>query len=441
MARFYDTLKIEYGKCPPDCTLCEEACIKVKYGDSQGVSRIQAVHAPQAKFHGAMTCHQCSQPACLEICPTQAITKSDSDGIVRINEQKCVGCGLCTLACQYGGVYYDSEAGKSVKCDRCDGDPACVKVCPYNVLSFINNTETIRSYFSTEDLFTQGVGLCSGCPIETMSRVTGKVLGDNIVIFGTPGCCSRITQGIGMQASARVPCYFCLMTNAASTAAGTKRYFQKTGQDIMTVAMVGDGATADVGFAGLSGAAENGENIIYICFDNEAYMATGVQSSSTTPLSAWTFTSPVGQHARGKARPAKYMPIIMADHGIPYTATATVSNLEDYARKLTKAKQIKDGLVYIHLFSPCWTGWRGEEDGSVEVSRMAVETNYFPLWECERGEYRLNYTPKHRLPIQEFTKLMGRFNHLKENDIEAFQEMVDKRFNLIESLTRLKTKT
>lgn len=441
MAKFYDALKIERGKCPPDCRVCEEACLKVKYGDGHGISRIQTVYAPQVKFHGAMTCCQCSQPACTEICPTRAITKSESDGIVRINEERCVACGLCALACSYGGVYYDPEAGKSVKCDRCDGDPECVKACPYHVLSFINNTEAIRSYFSTEDLFTQGVGLCSGCPIETMSRITGKVLGDNIVLFGTPGCCSRITQGIGLQASARVPCYFCLMTNAASTAAGTKRYYQKMGQEILAVAMVGDGATADVGFAGLSGVAERGENIIYICFDNEAYMATGIQSSGTTPLSAWTFTSPVGQYARGKKRPSKYMPLIMAAHGIPYTATATVSHLEDYAKKLTKAKQVKDGLVYIHIFSPCWTGWRADENSSVEISRMAVETNYFPLWECERGEYRFNYTPRQPLPIQNFTRLMGRFDHLKDGDIEMFQKMVDDRFSLIESLTRLKTKT
>lgn len=438
MTRFYDTLRIKYGKCPPDCTLCEEACIKAKGGE---LARIKAVHAPQVSFHGAMTCNQCSLPACAEICPTGAIVRSDSDGVVRIDEQKCVGCGLCTLACPYGGIYYSPEAGKTVKCDMCNGEPKCVEACPYHVLSFVTNTEAIRSYFCTDDLFTQGVGLCAGCPIETMSRFTGKILGDNVVLFGTPGCCSRITQGIGLQASARVPCYFCLMTNAASTAAGAKRYYQKTGQDIMAVAMVGDGATADVGFAGLSGVAERGENIIYICFDNEAYMATGIQSSGTTPFSAWTFTSPVGPYRAGKENPAKYMPLIMADHGIPYTATATVSHLEDYARKLTKAKQTKDGLVYIHVFSPCHTGWRAAEDSSVEISRMAVETNYFPLWECERGEYRLNYIPKNRLPIQEFTGLMGRFGHLKEKDIREFQKMVDDRFSLIESLTRLKSKT
>jgi len=230
------------------------------------------------------------------------------------------------------------------------------------------------------------------------------------------------------------------MTNAASTAAGAKRYYQKTGQNIMVVALVGDGATADVGFAGLSGAAERGENIIYICLDNEAYMATGIQKSGTTPFGAWTFTSPVGKQRRGKVGSSKYMPLIMADHGIPYTATATLSHLEDYARKLEKAKHVTDGLVYIHVFSPCHTGWRAPEDSSFEISRMAVETNYFPLWECERGEYRLTYRPKNSLPIQEFTKLMGRFRHLREEELGQLQKVVNSRFSLLESLAGLKAK-
>lgn len=261
-----------------------------------------------------MTCNQCSQPACAEICPTHAIAKSERSGVVQIDEQKCVGCRLCTLACPYGGISYSTEAGKSMKCDMCGGEPKCVEACSYGVLSFINDTESIRSYLH-DDLFTQGAGLCSGCPIETMARFTGKVLGDKVVFFGTPGCCSRLTQGIGLRASARVPCYFCLMTNAAATATGVKRYYQKTGQDILAVAMIGDGATSDIGFNSLSGAAERGENIIYICFDNEAYMATGIQRSGTTPFSAWTFTSPVGKYRMGKQQPAKYMPLIMADHG------------------------------------------------------------------------------------------------------------------------------
>jgi phenylglyoxylate dehydrogenase beta subunit len=434
MARFYDTL-VKRRDCPPDCHVCVDVCA-AKLGLSGAVINAEKVHkTPRAKN---IACYQCAQPVCMEACPVGAIVKSEEDGVVQVSRNECIGCESCVAACPYGNMFFDLQSSVAFKCEMCNGDPECVKACPYGVLTLVSNTETIRGYLTTEDLFTPGTGLCSGCTIENMSRFTGKVLGEKVVFFGTPGCCSRITQGIGTQASARVPCYFCLMTNAASTAAGTKRYYQKTGQDIMTVVMVGDGATADVGFAGLSGAAERGENIIYICFDNEAYMATGIQSSGTTPFSAWTFTSPVGQYRAGKEKPAKYMPLIMADHRIPYTATATISNLEDYARKLTKAKQVKDGLVYIHVFTPCYTGWRAAENSSVEISRMAVETNYFPLWECERGEFRLNYIPDNRLPIQEFTKLMGRFGHLKKEDFEKFQKIVDDRFSLIESLTKLK---
>ena len=132
------------------------------------------------------------------------------------------------------------------------------------------------------------------------------------------------------------------------------------------------------------------------------------------------------------------MPLIMADHGIPYTATATISHLEDYAVKLEKAKKVKDGMAYLHLFSPCYTGWRSPENSSVEISRMAVEANYFPLWECENGKYTLNYRPNNRLPIKEFTSTMGRFSHLKEEDIVHIQDIVDERFSLIEALTKLK---
>ncbi len=435
MTKFYSTVKIEYGKCPPDCVLCEEACLKAK---GRGAAGIKTVHAPTLSFNGALMCNQCSEPVCVEMCPTLAIEKSLEDGIVRVNAEKCVGCGLCTLGCSYGGVDYDYEAKKSFKCDMCDGDPECVKACPQGVMKFIDYPEILRSHLKTEDLFSPGVGLCSGCPMETISRLTGRVLGENVVFFGTPGCCSRITQAIGTKASARVPTYFCLMTNPAATAAGAKRIYQKTGQDIMCVAMIGDGATADVGFASLSGAAERGENIIYICLDNEAYMATGIQKSGTTPFSAWTFTSPVGKLRAGRTNASKYMPLIMADHGIPYTATATISNPLDYARKLEKAMQVKDGLVYIHIFSPCYVGWRAPEDSALEISRMAVETNYFPLWECDHGEFSFTYRPEKPRPIQDFTKLMGRFQHLKEADMAALQAIVDNRFEQIEAFTKLK---
>ena len=428
MDKFYSTIKIDYGKCPPHCDLCEKACLSAKGG------KIPLIRAYPG---GPIVCNQCGEPQCLQMCPTTAITKNYENGVVSVDSEKCVGCGLCTLGCSYGGIYYDYESMRVLKCDMCGGEPQCVKACPEGVLTYIDYPEKLRGYLVTEDLFTKGVGLCAGCPIETMSRLTGQVLGEKVVFFGTPGCCSRITQGIGTKASARVPCYFCLMTTPAATAAGAKRYYKRKGEDILAVAMIGDGATADVGFAALSGAAERGENIIYICIDNEAYMATGIQKSGTTPLSAWTFTSPVGKVRSGRTNPSKYLPLIMADHGIPYVATASISHPLDYARKLEKAKKVKDGLVYIHIFSPCYVGWRAADDSAIEISRMAIETNYFPLWEYERGTYRFTYLPEKPKPIGEFTKLMGRFQHLNEEGIMALQRMVDERFNKIKALTLL----
>jgi len=230
---------------------------------------------------------------------------------------------------------------------------------------------------------------------------------------------------------------FCLMTNVPSVMTGVKRYFQKKGKDVTCVAFVGDGATADIGFQPLSGAAERGENLIYVCYDNEGYMNTGIQRSSTTPYGGWTTTTPATGKGRGKQRTAKNIPLIMAAHGIPYVATASPGDLEDFARKLVKAKAVKDGLSYIHLFSPCPTGWRASPDRVIDICRMAVETNYFPLWEMEKGEYRLTRRVKKPKPIQEFTKLMGRFSHLQERDYEELQKIVDSRLKVIEGLVRI----
>jgi pyruvate/2-oxoacid:ferredoxin oxidoreductase beta subunit len=216
---------------------------------------------------------------------------------------------------------------------------------------------------------------------------------------------------------------------------GVKRYYHKIGRDVKVVAFCGDGATADVGFQNVSGAAERGENLIYICYDNEAYMNTGIQRSGTTPQHTWTLTTPVGSTRRGKEQAAKYMPLIMALHGIPYVATAAISHLEDYAAKIAKAVEVKNGMAYIHLLSPCPAGWRAPIDMPIELSRMAVETNYFPLWEMEHGKYRLTHEVKKSKPIEEYTKLMGRFSHFTKEELEGLQQTVNSRFNFIKKLT------
>ncbi len=429
MRAFYDTLKLEYGSCPPDCAACVEACVEERKEDMWGEGSIKLIHAPEFGFHGAITCIQCSQPACKEVCPTGAIQKSEIDGVVRIEKGKCVGCALCTLVCPYGGVYYNTVRNKAFKCDTCGGEPKCVDACEYGILSF-TKTRQVCGYLCHEDVFVPGVALCPGCSVELAIRFAMKILGKEALLFTSPGCAPLLVGRFERVA-------LCLMTNVASTMTGVKRYFRKVGRDVVTVAFAGDGTTCDVGFQPLSGAAERGENVIYICYDNEAYMNTGIQRSSTTPLRAWTTTTPLGKTRKGKQQAPKYLPLIMAFHGISYTATATVGYLDDFAQKITKAKEVKDGMSYIHLLSPCPTGWRFPTESTIEVSRKAVETNYFPLWEAERGKFRLTYQVRTPKPIQEFTKLMGRFSHLTEEDLVELQELVNSRFATIKGLAGL----
>jgi phenylglyoxylate dehydrogenase beta subunit len=394
-----------------------------------GIGGIKPIHIPKVNFHGVAICHQCSQPACEEICPAGAIKKSETDGVVRIEEEKCVGCALCTLACPYGGVDYSSARNKAFKCDTCGGEPKCVDACKHGVLSFMKS-RSVYGALCQEDPFVPGVAMCSGCAAELAIRFAMRIIGEEALLFTSPGCAPLLVGRF--ERVAVTP-----MTNVASIMTGVKRYSRKMGRDVVTVAFTGDGAAADVGFQSLSGAAERGENIIYICYDNEAYMNTGIQRSSTTPFRAWTNTTPLGKIRQGKQQPPKYLPLIMAFHGIAYTATATVAYLDDMAQKIAKAKEVKDGMSYIHLFCPCPTGWRFPTASSIEVARKAVQTNYFPLWEAEKGKFRLTHQTRSSKPIEEFTKLMGRFSHLTEEDIEDLQEMVNSRFATIKGLADL----
>ena len=209
MAGFYSTLVAEYGHCPAGCTLCEDVCISTK-ADSKG-SRIKPVHLPEVDFHGVVKCNQCSEPACLEACPTGAITKSNVDGIVRINEDKCVGCGMCTLCCPYGGIYYDISAKKSLKCDNCDGDPQCVESCKYAVLDFAQG-KRVFGYFSESPQKSQGIMTCQGCGHELATRLAFRVLGQDIIVFGGPGCSLATFMNLSSLGGAvTVPSMACFM--------------------------------------------------------------------------------------------------------------------------------------------------------------------------------------------------------------------------------------
>jgi pyruvate/2-oxoacid:ferredoxin oxidoreductase beta subunit len=164
-------------------------------------------------------------------------------------------------------------------------------------------------------------------------------------------------------------------------------------------------------------------------------MNTGYQKSSTTPRGAWTSTTQVGSTGRGKESHAKDMPLLMAMHDVPYVATATLSNLEDYAAKLLKAKEAKKhGLAYIHLYTPCPTGWKLAPDSTIEMCRNAVESNFFPLWEAEYGNVRLTYEPKEATPLKSFIKMARKFSHLSDEDIQSLQEQLEYRYSRLQKL-------
>jgi pyruvate/2-oxoacid:ferredoxin oxidoreductase beta subunit len=293
----------------------------------------------------------------------------------------------------------------------------------------------IFDYFCEEEQFSAGVAWCAGCPLELTARFIPKILGKNVVFVGTPSCSAPVLHGQNVGAWHKLAYMASVMTGVPSKATGLSRYYHKIGKESTVVGFTGDGCAADVGFQPLSGAAERNEKFIYVCYDNEGYMNTGNQRSSATPLGAATTTTPVGKIGRGKPTISKNLPLIIAMHNVAYVATASPSHLEDFAKKLVKAKEKKEeGFVYLHVFSPCPVGWRIDSNMTIEVCRMGVRTNYFPLWEAENGKFRLTHEVANPRPVQELTKLMRKFSHFKEADMDNLQQMVNKRYALIKAL-------
>lgn len=290
-------------------------------------------------------------------------------------------------------------------------------------------------YLVHEDQFAGGVAWCAGCTLELNARFVSQVMGKDTVLVGTPSCSAPVLNGQNVGAWHKMGFYGCNMTGVASSATGLVRAYQKAGIDANVVCFTGDGCALDIGFQTLSGAAERNEKMIYICYDNEGYMNTGIQRSSGTPLGATTSTTPLGKISRGKDTNRKDLPMIMSMHEIPYVATATLSHLDDYGAKLVKAMEMsKEGFVYLHVFCPCHVGWKAPMDSSVAICRSAVKTNYFPLWEAEYGNYRMTRKIAKPKPITEFTKLMGKFKHMTEEEQEELQHKVDKRFKILKTL-------
>jgi pyruvate/2-oxoacid:ferredoxin oxidoreductase beta subunit len=283
---------------------------------------------------------------------------------------------------------------------------------------------TMKLTLPEEELMSPGHLACQGCGATMAMRYVLKALGRKTVLC-IPACCWAVIDGPFPHSSLGVPIFHCAFEAAASTASGVKAGLEILGDTETTVvAWAGDGGTFDIGIQALSGAAERNDDIVYVCYDNEAYMNTGIQRSSATPFGAWTTTTPVKHF---KQRPKKDIDAIMAAHRIPYLATASVAYPEDVFKKAKKAKDIK-GTRFLHIFAPCPSGWKSRPEDTVKLARLAVQTGIFPLYEIEDGERTtISIKVKERKPINEYLRLQGRFRHLKDPDIAAMQAEIDRK--------------
>lgn len=293
-----------------------------------------------------------------------------------------------------------------------------------------------------EEYFAPGHRACIGCAEALAVRLVAKAAGPNTIMVAATGCMEIVASQLPWT-SWRVPWIHTLFENTAAVASGIeaglkslKSKGKKEDGKINVIATAGDGATSDIGLQALSGALERGHNFTYICWDNEAYMNTGIQRSSATPYGASTTTAPAGKKSIGQMTWKKNLIAIVAAHEIPYIATACPSYPFDLMDKVTKAIAT-DGPAYVHVFSVCPTGWRSAPEEGIEIGRLAVQTGVFPIYEIENGKYKMNVNTPRRKPVADYLKMQGRFRHLSEDNIQIIQDHVDRDYaTLMEKVER-----
>ena len=291
---------------------------------------------------------------------------------------------------------------------------------------------------TSPDRLTPGSSACQGCGGELILRRIMQLAGNNTVVAIPPGCMAGAGfVGWNYLNGQKNPVHITLLDNTAAFLSGLTRMYQRKGRsDVNIIAVAGDGATADAGFQSLSATAERGEKMLYVCYDNEGYMNTGYQRSSTTTLGSRTSTTPLGSKISGKPQQQKYLPLIMAMHNIEYCATVSPSHMNDLVTKIQKGLAAsKKGFAYIHAFSPCPTGWSFAGNQTVTIARKAVQSNMFPLWEMENGKFKLNYANPNPLAIADFVSSIGKFKGLDDTSIASIQNMIDGRFAMLKKLT------
>ncbi|MCR5217896.1 thiamine pyrophosphate-dependent enzyme [Treponema sp.] len=288
-----------------------------------------------------------------------------------------------------------------------------------------------------EEEYFYGHKACAGCGGSLAVRIALKVLGEKTVAVLPAGCMSAVGFNYPQ---------LCFSNNAIiSTFAGTASMMTgihaglraKGINDVQVVGFAGDGGTADIGIQALSGAIDRNDDVLYICYDNEAYMNTGIQKSSLTPFGARTTTTPAGKNIRGNIRPKKNVFEIIAAHDIPYAATATVGYLQDFINKVEKASKIH-GTRFIHVIAPCPTGWGVKTDQTIDLAKEIVDTGLWYLAEYENGEFTLNHKPEEFSSVEDYLKRQTRFRHLTDDDIKLIAEGRDKKWAYILNNWKLK---
>jgi pyruvate ferredoxin oxidoreductase beta subunit len=281
-----------------------------------------------------------------------------------------------------------------------------------------------------KELFASGHRGCAGCGEMNAVRQVLAAAGPNTIVANATGCLEVATTS-WPETSWEIPWVHAAFENAAAVASGVDAALTQMNkrQGMNLFAFAGDGGTFDIGFQAISGMLERGQKVIFVCFDNEAYMNTGIQRCSSTPYGASTTTCPAGTCSVGEQRPKKPMALICAAHGIKYTATATIGYHIDLKRKVKRACEL-EGPCFLHILAPCPTGWRHDSADTIAISRLAVDTGMFVLWELEGHDLKdikLSRKPKERKPVLEYLKAQGRFRHLlnKPDELAKIQRQID----------------
>lgn len=276
-----------------------------------------------------------------------------------------------------------------------------------------------------EEYLSPGHTACAGCGMPIVIRHALNVIGKDVIVVNATSCLEIVSSAYPRSAWG-VPYVHSLFENAGAIAAGAVASLRVQGNDhTKVIIFAGDGSTYDIGFGVLSGMLERNDDVLYICYDNEAYMNTGNQRSGSTPFGAATTTSPAGKVKHGKMQWKKPIAEIVAAHKIPYVATASIGYMADFENKVRKAKDM-NGARFILVLSPCVTGWNYDSAKTIELAKLAVDTGLWMLYEVENGRFNLSLRPQQLKPVADYLKMQGRFKHLTEDEIKLIQEHVNK---------------